>query len=203
MPPKKVITKKNVKVATKESEPEEMVEASLEESSVEDTHIEEGGSEGEYDEFLDSIDKEINGLEEMRKELTLRIQSLRKIRKGAQTMAKKLAKKKNNKKNPNKKPSGINAPHPINDISKPLSDFMKKYSGKDNLEQFSRIDALSAVNAYAKEKNLQNKTNKQEINMDATLKKLFPELVVQKMPLKYTGIMGSLGQHFPKKKVVE
>ena len=206
MPPAKKVIKKSVP-KKKELEPADVVEASVEEVDVVEASVEEVSGEthshdldGEYDEFLGSIDEEISGLEEMRKELTNRIQSLRKIRKSAHAMAKKLSKKKHAKKNPNKKPSGINAPYPIGDIGKTLADFMQTNSDKE-LTQFSRIDALKAINAYVKEKNLKNSTqgHKTEIKMDATLKKLFPQLVAQKKPLKYTGIMGSLGQHFPKK----
>jgi chromatin remodeling complex protein RSC6 len=172
--------------------------------TTEEPAAQEGGKselDTHYDEHLKHIEEQIQALETMRKDLTLQIQVMRKIQKSSQVMVKKLSKKGNkSKKNPNKKPSGINAPHKVGDIGKNLVEFMKTRVGSNTVE-FSRIDALKEVNKYIKENNLQNKemNHKQEVLMDDTLKKIFPELVAQGTPLKYTGIMGSLGQHFPKK----
>jgi len=203
MSSKKVLAKKPIKTATTKkviaSTPEQEPEPEPEsEPIVEDTGAEESvAGDDQSDDLLEQIDEEIAGLEAMRKDLTNRIQSLRKIRKGVNSAVKKLNKKKHAKKNNNKTPSGINMAYPVDDVSKILSSFMKSHSENKNIETISRIDALKAINKYVKDKNLQNKTKKTEINMDATLKKLFPTLAEQGNPLTFTGIMKPLGQHFP------
>ena len=167
--------------------------------AVESAVVEGGAAPaGGEEDILSMIDAEIDGLESIRKELTARIQNLRKIRKNAQTMSKKITKK-GAKKNANKKPSGINLGFAIGEVSPSLGDFMKSHTGNNDLATVSRIDALKSINAYIKDKKLQNPANKQHINLDNTLKKLFPTFVAAKNPLKYTDIMGALGQHFPKK----
>jgi len=209
MPPKKVIQKKTIKVkdvtpaSTPEAQEESAVVSAVADEAVADEAVVAVVTETDeesHDNILTQLDEEILGLENMRKELTTRIQAFRKIRKATQGMVKKLNKKKNSKKNSNKTPSGINAKHPIGDISEALATFMKSYTKTPDLDSVSRIDALKAINGYVKEHNLQKKDKATEIAMDPTLKKLFPTLVSTKTPLKYTGIMGPLGQHFPKKK---
>jgi len=152
----------------------------------------------EEGDVIKEIDAEIDSLENMRKELTVRLQNMRKIRKTVLMMSKKVTKK-GGKKNANKKPSGINLGFPIADVSAPLAAFMKEQSGKNDLATVSRIDALKSINAYIKTKALQNPANKQNINLDANMKKLFPTYDAAKNPLRYKDIMGALGQHFPKK----
>lgn len=197
---KKEVAKKEVAVEPV-PEPAEAVVAAVEPASTEQPalmELTENPEASTEDDILAMIDAEIENMESTRKELTVRLQNMRKIRKSAQVMSKKVTKK-GAKKNTNKKPSGINLGIAIGEISAPLAAFMKEQPGNNDLQTVSRIDALKSINSYIKTKALQNPANKQHINLDATMKKLFPTFVASKNPLKYTDIMGALGQHFPKK----
>jgi len=201
MPPKKS-TKTTLKVKNTEPEVESESEQHMDDVSTQEdiTHDETAHEDNNSTEdLLDTIDQQIASFMEMRTELTNQIQALRKVRKGVAAMTKKLIKKKKTK-NSNKKPSGINMAFPIDDVSPILATFMKEHHQKEEpLESFSRINALTTINKYIKEHKLQDPKKKTQIKMDGQLKKLFPNLVTQKKALLYTGIMASLGQHFPKK----
>lgn len=85
-------------------------------------------------------------------------------------------------------------------ITKPVqvSKEIAKFAGWAPEELHSRVDVSRVINAYIKEKQLQNPEYRREIFPDKKLTKLLKYNKEEHGPLLYQNIMQRIGHHFPK-----
>lgn len=134
------------------------------------------------------------------------IQDLRKMQRDHELELKEASKKSKKKRNPDlppRKPSGFASPVLVSDD---LYKFLEKY-GVTKGNPVARTEVTKHITSYIKEHDLQNPTNRREIEVDSVLKKLFGEPKEHRVandetsPKVYTylKLQTYLSQHFQKK----
>ena len=122
------------------------------------------------------------------------VQKLEKrVHKEHKALAKKARGKRRRQADPNAPPSGFAKPGPVSDE---LRKFLKL--GKDEL--IARTEATKAINAYCKEHDLQNGSDKRKILADAPLRKLLK--LNKSDELTFFNLQTYLKVHFPNKEGV-
>lgn len=122
------------------------------------------------------------------------VQKLEKrVHKEHKALAKKARGKRRRQADPNAPPSGFAKPGPVSDE---LRKFLKL--GKDEL--IARTEVTKAINAYCKEHDLQNGSDKRKILADAPLRKLLK--LNKSDELTFFNLQTYLKVHFPNKEGV-
>ena len=182
---KKVVEKVVEEVAPAEVAPVEDVVAPAPEEVVNDTPY--------VDEFAE-LTKMADSFIAMARSFKQEVQKLEKrVHKEHKALAKKARGKRRRQADPNAPPSGFAKPGPVSDE---LRKFLKL--GKDEL--IARTEVTKAINAYCKEHDLQNGSDKRKILADAPLRKLLK--LNKSDELTFFNLQTYLKVHFPNKEGV-
>lgn len=186
---KKVVAKVEevapAEVAPAEVAPVEDVVAPAPEEVVNDTPY--------VDEFAE-LTKMADSFIAMARSFKQEVQKLEKrVHKEHKALAKKARGKRRRQADPNAPPSGFAKPGPVSDE---LRKFLKL--GKDEL--IARTEVTKAINAYCKEHDLQNGSDKRKILADAPLRKLLK--LNKSDELTFFNLQTYLKVHFPNKEGV-
>jgi chromatin remodeling complex protein RSC6 len=113
----------------------------------------------------DAFTELIAAMTEMRSQLTSLTQQTRSLRVRAEREMKAAHKAVKKRRSTNRKPSGFTKPTKI-------SDELATFLGREKGTEMARTEVTREINAYIKKHNLQNPSNKRNINPDAKLRKL-------------------------------
>ena len=182
---KKVVTKVEEVAPAEVVAPVEDVVAPAPEEVVNDTPY--------VDEFAE-LTKMADSFIAMARSFKQEVQKLEKrVHKEHKALAKKARGKRRRQADPNAPPSGFAKPGPVSDE---LRKFLKL--GKEEL--IARTEVTKAINAYCKEHELQNGSDKRKILADAPLRKLLK--LNKSDELTFFNLQTYLKVHFPNKEGV-
>ncbi len=128
------------------------------------------------------------------RDLKTRLQKLEKqVHRDHKTNLKKVRGRKKRVRDPNAEPSGFAKPGPV-------SDELRKFLSLGKEETIARTAVTQRINAYCKEKNLQDPSDKRKIVPDAALRKLLKMSKTDE--LTFFNLQKYMKVHFPNKEGV-
>ena len=183
---KKVVEKKVVKSAPKVQEPEPVVEV----KAPVDVVTEEVSLTPYMDDFTSLVSDLDTALNTIRS-LKARVQKLEKqVHRDHKANLKKMKGRKRRVVDPNAQPSGFAKPGPV-------SEELRKFLKLDKGELIARTAVTKGINAYCKENNLQDESDKRKINADPALRKLLK--MGSNDELTFFNLQTYMKVHFPNK----
>ena len=182
--------KKVVKTPPKVVEETPVVETSVVETSVVDTSVTEN-TVSYLDEFS-AVVSELDSALSLVRSLKSRVQKLEKLVQREHKLLNKKARGRGPRKtrDPNAPKSGFAKEGPV-------SDEMRKFLGLKSDELISRTNVTKRIHEYCKDHNLQNPSDKRQINADTTLKKLLK--MKKGDDLTFFNLQKYMKIHFPNK----
>ena len=191
------IKKKTTKSSNKKTSAKKVVESPVEpvvETPVVEAPVEPQEPEDNYDAEFTEVKDALKSALDIIKSLNTKVNALEKrVSRDRKMMNKKMKGRVKRVVDPNKPPSGFAKPGPVSDE---LRKFLKL--GKDEL--IARTEVTKAINAYCKEHDLQNGSDKRKILADAPLRKLLK--LNKSDELTFFNLQTYLKVHFPNKEGV-